>query len=388
MNADLIALRRRLHAIPELALDLPETRAAILAELDGQPVEIRTYATSSAIAVVITGSAPGPTVLLRADMDALPVSESAGLDFASTNGCMHACGHDLHMAGLVGAVRELAGRRDELAGQVLAVFQPGEEGAGGAQLLIDEGVLMTTGSPPVASFGVHVLSYYRSGTFHCRVGPVMAATVNFELTIHGKGGHAARPHQALDPVTIAAMTVQGIQTLVAQRSSPAEPLIVTVGSIRAGAAPNVISDRAVLLISLRATTIERAREAYQTIVTISRGISEAYGLTVHDRSVVELPSTISDRDGVALVEDVVADLFGSESYTPMGFPEMISEDFSLFLDRTGGAFALVGAAVGEPPYDQLPANHSPRVRFDDGVVPKIAAFLAELAVRRLEQGAR
>jgi amidohydrolase len=382
---DLIALRRQLHAIPELALDLPGTRAAVLAALDHLPVKIHTYDSSSAIAVVIAGSKPGGTVLLRSDMDALPVQERPGLEFASTNGRMHACGHDLHMAGLVGAIEELAGRRDEWAGDVLAVFQPGEEGAGGAQLMIDENVLMTTGSLPVASFGVHVLSFYEPGAFHCRVGSVMAATSNFKLVIRGRGGHAARPHQALDPVSVAAMTVQGIQTLVAQRSSPGDPLVVTVGSLVAGSAPNVIPDEAVLLISLRATTMARARDAHELIVGISRGMAKAYGLSVEAALIAELPPTVSDAPSVELAQAVVTDLFGPDAYRPMTLPEMISEDFSLFLEATGGAFVLVGAAAGEAPYEELPTNHSAGARFDDVVVTKIAGFLSEVAIRRLAQ---
>lgn len=382
---DLIALRRQLHGIPELALELPETRAAVLSALDHLPVKIHTYETSSAIAVVVQGTEPGGTVLLRSDMDALPVAERPGLEFASVNGRMHACGHDLHMAGLVGAIEKLVRRRDEMTGNVLAVFQPGEEGAGGAKLLIDEDVLLTTGSRPVASFGVHVLSYYESGVFFCRAGSVMAATSNFEVVIRGRGGHAARPHQALDPISVAAMAVQGIQTLVAQRSSPVDPLVVTVGSLVAGTAPNVIPNEAVLRVSLRASSLKRAKDTFELIVNISRGIAEAYGLSVVAAPIITLPPTVSDAPSVDLVREVIGDLFGPDAYQAMGFPEMISEDFSLFLEQTGGAFVLVGAADGEPPYEELPSNHSPEVRFDDKVVPKIASFLSELAIRRLAQ---
>ncbi len=384
--SDLIALRRELHAIPELALDLPATRARLLAALADLPVEIRSYDSSSAVAVVIRGAKPGgPTVLLRSDMDALPVAERTGLDFAATNGYMHACGHDLHMAGLVGAIEELVRRRGELAGDVLAVFQPGEEGAGGAKLLIEEKVLMCTGATPVASYGVHVLSYYEAGTFFCRAGSVMAATSNFQLTILGRGGHAARPYRALDPITVAALAVQGIQTLVAQRSEPDDPLVVTVGALNAGTAVNVIPHSANLLISLRATTAERAQAMVAKIVGISRGIAEGFGLSVEHASLIDLPATVSDAAGAELVERVVADLFGTQSYHAMASPEMISEDFSLFLEQTGGAFVLVGAAVGDGPYEELPSNHSADVRFDDAVVGRIATFLSELAIRRLAQ---
>jgi amidohydrolase len=384
---DLLALRRDLHAIPELALDLPQTQAKLLEILKELPVEVFTYTSSSAIAVVVRGPNPGgPSVLLRADMDALPVLERPGLEYASTNGHMHACGHDLHMAGLVGAIDELVRRRSELQGDVLAIFQPGEEGAGGAELMIREDILSTTGSKPVASFGVHVLSYHPSGVFYCRPGSVMAATSNFEIVIHGRGGHAARPHHALDPVTVAAMTVMGIQTLVAQRSEPGDPLVVTVGSVNAGTAVNVIPSSAQLLVSLRATTSARALSTLDQIVGISRGIAEAYGLSVDSSHLIDLPSTVSDPAGAALVEAVVTDLFGADKYSLLAYPEMISEDFSLFLEETGGAFVLVGAAFEDRPARELPSNHSPDVRFDDSVVPKIASFLSEVAIRRLAAG--
>ncbi|HEX4816651.1 MAG TPA: M20 family metallopeptidase [Nonomuraea sp.] len=379
---DLIGLRRRLHRHPELALRLPETRETLLEALSPLGLRVETSTSCSSIAVVVPGNAPGPTVLLRADMDGLPVAEESGVDFASSNGNMHACGHDLHMAGLVGAIHELAGRRDEFAGDVLAVFQPGEEGAGGAELMIAEKVLHTTGQKPIASYGVHVLSFAESGVFYCREGAVMGATVLFDMEVLGRGGHAARPHNALDPISTAALIVQGIQTFVAQNSSPADPIVVTVGSLRAGTAANVIPNSALLKVSLRATSSETAREACRKIVGIGTGIAEAYGLRLTAATGPDLGPTISDADGAALVRQTVTDLYGAERYQELTVPEMISEDFSLFLQETGGAFVLVGAAVGEPPH-LLPANHSAEARFDDGVVPKIASLLAELAIRRL-----
>jgi amidohydrolase len=380
---DLIALRRRLHHHPELALHLPETRKTLEAALSPLGVRVETSEKSSSLAVVIPGRAPGPTVLLRADMDGLPITEETGLDFASANGNMHACGHDLHMAGLVGAVHELHERRAEFAGDVLAVFQPGEEGAGGAELMITENVLHTTGSKPIASYGVHVLSFAESGMFYCREGAVMGATIIFDLEIVGRGGHAARPHTALDPVSTAALTVQAIQTYVAQNSSPDDPIVATVGSLRAGTVANVIPSVAVLKVSLRATNSQKARDAFRRIVAIGTAIAEGYGLEVQTKVGPDLGPTISDKDGAELVRRSVADLFGADRFTLLIHPEMISEDFSLFLEATGGAFVLVGAATGEPPRLQ-PTNHSPEALFDDSVVPDIARLLAELAIRRLK----
>lgn len=379
---DLIELRRTLHGIPELALDLPQTRQLLVDSLAPLGLEIHTSESCSSLAVVIPGTGPGPTVLLRADMDGLPVIEESGEPFSSTNGNMHACGHDLHMAGLVGAVHELHRRRDEFRGDVLAVFQPGEEGAGGAELMIGEKSHLLTGQRPIASYGVHVLSYARAGMFFCREGEVMGAAMLFELELLGRGGHAARPHAALDPVSTAALVVQAIQTFVAQSSSPGDPIVVTVGSITAGTAANVIPSRALLKVSLRATTHETAKAAYEKIRGIALAIAESFGLALRAEVGPDLGPTVTDAEGAALARSTVTALYGSERYQELVVPEMISEDFSLFLEETGGAFVLVGAALpGEP--NQLPTNHSPEARFDDSVVPQVTSLLAELAIRRL-----
>lgn len=379
---DLIDLRRRLHRTPELALHLPKTRQLLLDALAPLGLQVHTSDSCSSLAVVIPGAGPGPTVLLRADMDGLPVVEESGEAFASINGSMHACGHDLHMAGLVGAVHELHRRRDEFRGDVLAVFQPGEEGAGGAELMISEKSHLITGQKPIASFGVHVLSFVESGMFTCREGEVMGAAMLFELELLGRGGHAARPHTALDPVSTAALVVQAIQTFVAQNSSPGDPIVVTVGSLTAGTAANVIPSRALLKISLRTTTHEKARASYEKIRGIATAIAEAFGLGLRAEVGPDLGPTVTDADGASLVRSTVTDLYGAERYRELVVPEMISEDFSLFLEETGGAFVLVGAAMPGEPQTQ-PTNHSPEARFDDSVVPEVTSLLAELAIRQL-----
>jgi len=379
---DLIELRRTLHRNPELALDLPVTRQLLVDALAPLGLAINTSASCSSLAVVVSGAEPGPTVLLRADMDGLPVVEESGEEFSSTNGNMHACGHDLHMAGLVGAVYQLHRRRAEFAGDVLAVFQPGEEGAGGAELMIGEKTHLLTGQKPIASYGLHVLSYPESGMFFCREGAVMGAAMLFELELLGRGGHAARPHTALDPVSTAALVVQAIQTFVAQNSSPGDPIVVTVGSIMAGTAANVIPSRALLKVSLRAASHETARAAYEKICVIATAIAEGFGLGLRAEVGPDLGPTVTDAEGAALVRDTVAELYGAGRYRELVVPEMISEDFSQFLDETGGAFVLVGAAVGDQSRP-LPTNHSPEARFDDSVVPDMSSLLADLAIRRL-----
>lgn len=380
---DLIALRRQLHRHPELALDLPETRDALRVALDPLGLEVHTSELCSSLAVVVPGAVAGPTVMLRADMDGLPVVEESGVPFASTNENMHACGHDLHMAGLVGAVHALAKRRDELKGDVLAIFQPGEEGAGGASLMIEEKTHLLTGQQPIASYGVHVLSFAEPGVFLCREGAVMGAAMNFEIELEGRGGHAARPHTALDPVSTAALVVQAIQTFVAQNNSPSDPIVVTVGSLNAGSAANVIPSRALLQISLRATSHDKSRETYRKITGIAESIASAYGLSMRSEVGPDLGPTVSDARGADLVRQTVADVFGQHRYRELLAPEMIAEDFSLFLNETGGAFVLVGAADGDTA-EPWPTNHSAEARFDDSVVPDVSTLLAELAIRTLD----
>jgi len=388
VSGDLVGLRRRLHRIPEVGLDLPQTQAALLAELDGLPVGITLGDGLSSIAVTIEGALPGPVVLLRSDMDALPVVELTGLDFASDNGAMHACGHDLHMAALVGAIRVLCARRDELPGRVVAVFQPGEEGYGGAEKMLEEGVLGLAGELPIASYGLHVFSFLAAGEFFCRPGTIMAGTHNFDLEIIGKGGHAARAHGASNPILVASLIVQAIQSYATQKTRPDDPIIATVGAFNGGTAANVIPERTVLRVSLRALDRARLNEVFEEITGIADAIARGFGQSTVVTAGPPLPPTISSPGEDEFVEQVVTERFGMDRYRALPVSEMISEDFSYFLDATGGAFLFLGAAV-EGDHGPLgpPSNHSPLVQFDDSVVDDGAQLLAELAMRRLRIGA-
>jgi amidohydrolase len=379
---DLVGLRRRLHGIPEVGLDLPLTQRALLDELDGLPLEVTTGAGLSSITAVLRGGRPGPTVLLRADMDGLPVAELAEVDFASTNGAMHACGHDLHLASLVGALRLLSARREHLAGSVVAMFQPGEEGHGGAEAMLREGVLDATGERPVASYGLHVFSFLDSGVFFCRGGAVMGGILNLELRFVGRGGHAARPATARNPILVASLAVQAIQSYATQTSTPADPIVATVGAFLAGDAANVIPDVATLRLSIRGGTSERVVEVEAGIVELSRSLAAGFGVTVEAEPGARFPPTRSDVAESERVRAVVSELFGADRFVELAQPEMIAEDFSHVLDATGGAFVFVGARGG---VEQPESNHSPRARFDDSVVPDAARMLAALAESRLTE---
>ncbi|MEV5873729.1 M20 family metallopeptidase [Streptomyces sp. NPDC052101] len=391
IQGDLADLRRALHQEPETGLRLPRTQEKVLAALDGLPLEISTGTSLSSVTAVLRGTrkpggADGPVVLLRGDMDGLPVTERTGEPFASRlDGAMHACGHDLHTAGLVGAARLLAERREHLAGDVVFMFQPGEEGWDGAGKMIEEGVLEAAGRPAAAAYGLHVsASTYPTGVFTSRPGPLMAASAGLHVRVVGAGGHGSRPHAALDPVPAACEMVTALQTLVTRRFDVFDPVVVTVGTFHAGTRRNVIPDDAVFEATVRTFTAAAAERAADAAVRLCQGIAAAHGVAVEAEFRPEYPLTVNHAAEHDFLADTVREAFGEERFQPLPQPITGSEDFSRVLDRTPGAFVFLGAdTTGDP--GTAPSNHSPRATFDDGVLSDGAALLAELAVRRLEK---
>jgi len=226
ISGELTELRRAIHREPEIGFELPRTQEKVLAALDGLPLEITTGRALTSVTAVLRGARPGQTVLLRGDMDALPVTERTGLDYASqVDGAMHACGHDLHTAMLAGAARLLSSRQPELSGNVIFMFQPGEEEGAGARVMISEGVLDAAGSRPVAAFGLHVASSLLPfGIYSARDGTMLAAADTLEITVHGHGGHGSQPHRADDPIPAACHIVTALQTLVTRRFDVFDPV--------------------------------------------------------------------------------------------------------------------------------------------------------------------
>src|SRR6266581_564610 len=226
-----VALRRSLHRHPEVGLQLPRTQQAILDAIGDLGLQVRTGSSVTSVVAVLDGASPGPTVLLRGDMDALPLHEDTGLAFASeVEGAMHACGHDTHVAMLLGAARLLLERRADLPGRVILMFQPGEEGFGGAQVMIDEGLLDAAasagGERPTGALAIHIATEYPSGEIHLRPGPEMASTDVIRITVRGRGGHASAPHTSVDPIVVAAEIVLGLQTMVTRRVDVFDPAVV------------------------------------------------------------------------------------------------------------------------------------------------------------------
>ncbi|GAA2437928.1 M20 family metallopeptidase [Actinomadura vinacea] len=379
LSDDLIRLRREIHREPEVGLRLPRTQERVLAALDGLPLEIRTGKSLDSVTAVLRGGSPGPTVLLRGDMDALPVTEKTGLPYAASNGAMHACGHDLHTAGLVGAARLLSARRDRLSGNVIFMFQPGEEGFDGAGHMIAEGVLEASGDRPVAAYAVHVSTEYATGTFHSRTGTLMAASAVFDATVNGAGGHGASPHKAKDPVPVVAELVGALQTMVTRRFDVFDPVVVTVGRLQAGEAANVIPDHATLGATVRGFSPEVLHKAEREIRRLVEHVGLAHGVEVALDFEYQYPATVTDADETALAQRAVEDVFGS--FETLAAPKTGAEDFSRVLAEVPGAFVFVGAA--DLTSGPVPSNHSPLARFDDAVIADAATLLAELATRRL-----
>lgn len=389
MRDELTALRHALHTEPEIGLDLPRTQEKVLGALDGLSIELTTGSRTTSVTGVIRGRGDGPTVLLRGDMDALPVRERTGLDFASrVDDTMHACGHDLHTTMLVGAARLLSQHRDRLGGDVMLMFQPGEEGWDGASVMLDEGVLEAAGKRVDAAYGMHVFSsQVPQGHFVTKPGPMLAASDTLRVTVHGAGGHGSSPQHARDPVTAISEMVTSLQTMVTRRFDVFDPAVISVGSLHAGSTSNVIPETAEFEATVRTfseVTRERVREAVPRLLD---GIAAAHGVDVAVEQIPGYPPTVTDADETSFAVDTVHELFGAERHQSMTNPIAGSEDFSRVLDSVPGSFIGLGAVPAGVDPASAPFNHSPHARYDDAVLADGAALYAQLAVDRTRSGA-
>jgi hippurate hydrolase len=298
---------------------------------------------------------------------------------------MHACGHDLHTAGLVGAARLLSRHRDQLAGDVVFMFQPGEEGFDGAEAMIAEGVLNAAGPRVSAAYGLHVFSStLPRGVFATRPGPLMAASAGLAVTVHGVGGHASRPHAAADPIAVAAEMITALQTLVTRQFDVFDPVVITVGTFHAGTRRNVIPRQATFEATVRAFTPDTLDRVRERSVRLCTQVAAAYGLIADAAFDGEYPTTVNDPEHAQFALDVATDLFGADRAQLLKDPVMGSEDFSRVLAEVPGAFIFLGACAGEDPLT-APTNHSALARFSESVLPDAALLLAELAIARLRR---
>ena len=388
---DVIDFRRELHAHPELDLDLPRTQAAVLARLARIPgLEITTGDGMSSVVAVLRGEAPlpegtrRPVVLLRGDMDGLPVVEETGLEYAPNGtGTMHACGHDLHTAGLYGALVHLAANRARLTADVIGMFQPGEETDGGALRMIEQGLLEAAGPKADSAFALHVYSAkYPHGQFVSRHGSIQAGCDDLIVTVNGRGGHGSVPHLSQDPVPVAAEIVLGLQTLVTRQFDAFDPVVATVGHLTAGSASNIIPDTATMAITLRTFSAASRARLIPAVERLARGIADAHGMSVDVRPDCEFPVTVNNPKQVDFARAVIEDLFGADAYADLPAPEPGSEDFSEVLSRVPGAYILLGAVPPGLDPETAPTNHSAHALFDDAVLPRAVEALAELALRK------
>nr|WP_123668796.1 M20 family metallopeptidase [Actinocorallia herbida] len=383
LQDDLVDLRRAIHAEPETGLDLPATQDKVLDALNGLPLEITKGRALSSVTAVLHGSRPGPTVLLRADMDALPLTEHTDIAYRSrTPGAMHACGHDLHTSMLVGAARLLSA--EDFAGSVILMFQPGEEGHAGAKHMIDEGVLEATWQKPIAAYALHVTaSMLPAGYVISKGGPIMAAADTVTVTVRGAGGHASMPQHARDPIPAACEMVLAAQTFVTRSFDVFDPVVVTIGSVHAGAAANVIPDDAVFTGTVRSFSSGSQERVREGLHRVFQGIAAAHGVDVEIDYRIDYPVTVNDFGEAARLASSARALLGEEYYFDVPQPVPASEDFSFILADVPGALAMVGATPADRDAATAPGNHSAEAEFDDAVLSRGGALYAALALDRL-----
>ena len=385
--ASLQAVRRDIHRRPELGLETRETLDRVLASISELGLEVHRSPTIASAVVRIAGELPGPTVVLRADLDALALTEDTGETFASEiPGRMHACGHDLHAAIAVGAIHLLATHRDDLAGEVLFLLQPGEEGDNGADLMLAEGALGLARGELVGAYALHVTTAAPLGRFGTRAGALMAGSATLDVTLNGAGGHGSAPYLALDPNQAVAEIITGLQTMVTRRFNPFDPVIVTVGWIRGGeqGTNNVIPASASFGATVRTFSDRSLADVERFSAELVHGIAAAHGLTAELQFSAVTRPLVNDEHHAQLATSLALQMFGPDGFATMQ-PIGGAEDFAAVLDAVPGCFVFVGACPPELDPATAPYNHSNLARFDDGVLPDAAAYLAALAFARLDE---
>ena len=387
---EVVTLRRSIHADPEIGLHCPRTTDKLKAALVGLPLEIREGSSTTGFIAILrggragTGRGNGRTVLLRGDMDALPMQEETGLPFASqVEGRMHACGHDAHSAMLVGAAKALCARKDELPGTVVFMFQPGEEGHHGARFMIEDGLL--DDPAPDAAFALHISPNIPAGMVVSRPGTLMASTDTVSATIVGRGGHAAMPHDCIDPIPIACEIVTALQTHVARRVPVTDPAVLTITKFNAGTAHNIVPGQVELLGTMR-TLSERTREELRAaFVRIVEGIAAAHGATAVATIEPGYPVTVNDPRATDLMRTVAIELGGEAAWQVMP-PMMGAEDFSYVLQKLPGAMAFIGVATPGSDPRTNPPLHNTRMTIDESVMARGVAMHCAVAARYLDRG--
>ena len=385
-----VAMRREIHRWPELGNELPRTRETVLAEIEDLPLDVTLHDTTSGIAALLEGSRPGPTILLRGDMDALPMPEDTGLEFASeVDGCMHACGHDTHTAMLATAARVLSESRDEIAGRVLFMFQPGEEGHHGAKFMLEEGLLdvapMSDGteSPVDAAFAIHITSSLPSGFVSTRAGAVMASADTLRIRVTGRGGHASEPHRAVDPIPVACEIVTALQSMITRSIDVFDPAVLTVGRISAGTTVNVIPETADILGTIRAVSESTRARVHDGVKRVAEGIAAAHGCGADAEIEYGYPVTTNHDEFADFSFGLAGEVAGRDAAIRLPNPVMGAEDFSYVLNERPGAMVFLGGTPRDADLSKAAPNHSNRVYFDESAMSTGIALYAAAALRHL-----
>ena len=374
---DIVSLRREIHREPELGFDTKKTAEKVLDALEGLPLEVETGLAENGIVATLKGEGGGPTVALRADMDALPIQEETDLPFASEeDGKMHACGHDGHTSMLVGAVRALSQDhlRERLNGSVKFIFQPAEEGGGGGRVMVEEGVAESVSS----IFALHLWPGLPFGKAATKAGPIMAAADAFEMRVKGKGGHGAMPHLTTDAVAIAAQIVTALQTIVSREVNPVAPAVLTVGEIEAGFAFNIIPETARLGGTVRTLDADLRKQIPKRMEELARGIARGMRGDAELDYRFSYPVARNDADAAQFALGVIGELFGEENVVELTDSSMGAEDFAFFLEHVPGAFIWLG--VGD-----VSGLHTPKFAFDEEILSQGSALLAALALKSLSE---
>jgi hippurate hydrolase len=388
-QANLVAIRRDLHQIPEFGLDLPRTLARVLSEVESLG-EVTLGKDMTAAAIVIRGAQPGPTVLLRADMDALAVTEDTGLPFSSTNGYMHACGHDLHMAIGVGAAQLIAENKDQLKGNVVMFFQPGEEGHDGAGVMLSQDMHLASGEKPIAAYGIHVFSNDDPGVFASRKGTMMASAGDIIVTLKGRGGHGSMPWTAVDPITGLVEMLSSLQSFIAKHFDALDPIVLNVGWIKAGNdhTTNIVPEVASFGATVRSFSKQGYEDTRTKIPAFIKNTAAAFGLEAEIEFSPATKVLVNDGAAIDRVVRVVSDLFGEGKYENMDQPIPGGEDMASILEEIPGAFVFLAAGDPGTPIEERQSNHSNKAVFDDSVLAEGATLLAALAFDTLDEAAR
>src|SRR6266699_6557435 len=385
-----VALRRRIHAKPELGVDLPLTTEAVLDGLRGLDLDISRGPSTSGLIVSLNGTRPGTnsgrTILLRGDMDALQMPEDTGLDYASEfPGRMHACGHDSHTAMLVQAVHLLSRHRDKLAGTVKFMFQPGEEGYGGARLMIEDG-LLDADPKPDAAFALHIHPVVKAGAIFGKPGPILASADTWTIRIKGRGGHASMPHHAVDPSPVAFEIGLALHAMVTRRIDVFDPVVVTCAKVSAGTANNVIPEVAEMSGTLRATSEEARERAHDGIRRLASNIAAAHLCEAEIKINRGYPVTVNDAGFVDFARGVASELLGADNYIDSPAPLMGAEDFSYVLQRVPGCMMFLGVMPeGHDGHDHIAPCHSNRMMLNEDSMAVGIAMHAAIAHRFLSR---